>query len=326
MEERIIDDEYGRGIRLKKAKDGYVDVTDELAEKGEKAEETGAEYEGEEVAFEFPMLDSDEDDEELVGLTPEEAAALKKQKAEAAAFRKAEYERLCKEGEELLTTGSFKAAELKFEKALDLDEEATDASVGYWRAKTSDFAEPDVLADEYVEAGIESLEYDLGYKATDIIREKYRGAFEKRYEELLSEERPLASEVGAKQESRRAAIKARLKRSFLGFLLSAVPTAALAVLTIVLGLQNFTTRENTYILPTILCGAGFAVVFIAFILLTNKWINDMRIYRANERLSSTEEGARLEEVRDYLDLYGALLGLNAEQAEETDGTDGTENE
>lgn len=69
MEERIIDDEYGRGIRLKKTKDGYVDVTDELAEKGEKAEETGAEYEGEEVAFEFPMLDSDEDDEELVGLT-----------------------------------------------------------------------------------------------------------------------------------------------------------------------------------------------------------------------------------------------------------------
>ena len=32
MEEIIIDDEYGRGIRLKKTKDGYVDVTDELAE------------------------------------------------------------------------------------------------------------------------------------------------------------------------------------------------------------------------------------------------------------------------------------------------------
>ena len=32
MEERIIDDEYGRGVRLKKTKDGYVDVTDELSE------------------------------------------------------------------------------------------------------------------------------------------------------------------------------------------------------------------------------------------------------------------------------------------------------
>ena len=33
MEERIIDDEYGRGIRLKKTENGYVDVTDELSEK-----------------------------------------------------------------------------------------------------------------------------------------------------------------------------------------------------------------------------------------------------------------------------------------------------
>ena len=37
MEERIIDDEYGRGVRLKKTKDGFVDVTDELAD-GENAE------------------------------------------------------------------------------------------------------------------------------------------------------------------------------------------------------------------------------------------------------------------------------------------------
>ena len=48
MEERIIDDEYGRGIRFRKTKDGYVDATDELAEEEkefaeekEVAEETG---------------------------------------------------------------------------------------------------------------------------------------------------------------------------------------------------------------------------------------------------------------------------------------------
>ena len=58
MEERIIDDEYGRGIRLRKTADGYMDVTDELAEKGEETEE--ANYD--EISFEFPELD--EDDEE----------------------------------------------------------------------------------------------------------------------------------------------------------------------------------------------------------------------------------------------------------------------
>lgn len=68
MEERIIDDEYGRGIRLKKTKDGYVDVTDELSEsEADGAEEAGEEG-TEEVSFEFPDLD--EDDEDLVNLTP----------------------------------------------------------------------------------------------------------------------------------------------------------------------------------------------------------------------------------------------------------------
>ena len=78
-EERIIDDEYGRGVKLRKTKDGYVDVTDELAE-GEVLEEG---EEGEELTFEFPVMD-EEDDEDLVGLSTEEALALKQQKAEAA--------------------------------------------------------------------------------------------------------------------------------------------------------------------------------------------------------------------------------------------------
>ena len=206
MEERIIDDEYGRGIRLKKTKDGYVDVTDELVE-GEVPE--GEEYEdGEEIAFEFPTFEQDEEDEDLIGLTPEEAARKRKEKEEEAARKRAEYERLCREGEELLAMESFKAAELKFEKALKLDEEAKEASVGYWRAKTANFANPDVLADEYAEEGIESLEYDLGYAAIDEIKREYRSVFARRMEELTEEEKPLAEVVESKQEKRRSYLKA----------------------------------------------------------------------------------------------------------------------
>jgi hypothetical protein len=51
MEERIIDDEFGRGIRLKKTKDGYVDATDELAP------ETEEERAEDEVEFSFPVFD-----------------------------------------------------------------------------------------------------------------------------------------------------------------------------------------------------------------------------------------------------------------------------
>ena len=305
MEERIIDDEYGRGVRLKKTKDGYVDVTD-----GEVPDDTQDEMQEaqEEALFEFPTFDTDEDDEDLVGLTPEQAIALRKEKEEAAAKRKADYERLCKEGDELLQTGSFRSAELKFEKALSLDEEASEASVGYWRAKTADFTNPDVLISEYAKAGVESLEYDLGEKATEMMKKEYRSAFEKRVQELTKEEAPLSQSVLEKQENRRVVLKARVKRSTIAFLIALIPTAALLVLTIVFGLSNFTTRENTFVLPTILCGAGFFVFFIAFIVFANKWINDLRMRSANERLSSTEDGARLLEIREYKELYLALIG------------------
>ena len=302
MEERIIDDEYGRGVRMKKTKDGYVDVTDAEVDEAEANEE-----EVEEALFEFPMFETDEDDEELATLTPEEAMELKKRREEEAAQRKADYERLCAEGEEQLQAGSYKTAELKFEKALPLDQVATEASVGYWRAKTADFTNPDVLVAEYAESSIESLEFDVGYEATDIIRERYQNVFKRRLEELAKEEAPLVEAFESKQQKRRAVLKTRLRRSGLWTVLTALPTIAALVLAIVFGLKITSVKENTYILPSIICAAVFLVLFIAFLLVTNKWINDLRMRRANERLSASEEGLKLMQIRDYKAIYEALL-------------------
>ena len=55
------------------------------------------------------------------------------------------------DGETQLAQGAYGEAEAIFEKALLLDDVATEASVGYWRAKTEDFSSPDVLIAEYVE-------------------------------------------------------------------------------------------------------------------------------------------------------------------------------
>ncbi|MBQ8291618.1 MAG: hypothetical protein IJX88_03810 [Clostridia bacterium] len=301
MEERIIDDEFGRGVRMKKTADGYVDVTDAALEEMEDCEEA------EEIAFEFPVLETDEDDEDLVGLSPEEAMALRKKKEEAARLRKEQYEATCAAGEKLLAEGSFKGAETEFEKALKLDDEAMEASVGYWRAKTADFTDPDVLIGEYAEASIESLEFDLGYNAVDKIKQTYADVFERRYQELCEEEEPLAQKVEAKQEARREILNKRLLRSTLAFCGVLLPTAALLVLAIVFGLKMFSTPDNTYVLPTILLGVGFFAAFVVFMVFTNKWINVFRLRRENERLSSTEDGARLQQIRDYKEIYGCLL-------------------
>ncbi len=307
MEERIIDDEYGRGIRLKKTKDGVVDVTDELAEEGglEETENAATEEGATELMFEFPDLE--EDDEDLVGLSPEEALALRKKKEEDAAKRRAEYEQACKEGEALLETGSFKAAELKFEKALKLDDEAKEASIGYWRAKTADFTEPDVLVEEYADAGFESLEFDLGYGATDEVKKIYKPVFEKRLAELTAEEEPLAAEIEEKQISRRAIIKSRIKKSLLWFFVALLPTVAALVVGIVFGTKILSTPDGRYIVPTVVSAAVFLVFFIAFGVATNKLINTFRIYRANENIATTEEGRRLLRLRDCKEIYERFL-------------------
>ena len=347
MEERIIDDEYGRGIRLRKTKDGYVDVTDEIAGEEEKetavpgpdgVAEDGAtqltadgteneteedvvvgdleesledldvenDGEGEEVTFEFPELE--EDDEDLVNLTPEEALELRRKKEAEEAQRKADYKRLCGEGDELLLSGSFKAAELKFEKALALEENAWEAVVGYWRAKTSDFSRPDELMNEYLETGYDSLESDLGEDAVEAIKKQYREVFEARLAEVSEAEEELGKEVLAKQSKRRAILRQRISATRGKFIGTAVPTALFLILGIVFGYLITTRRDGLFLYLTIAAGVLFAVSFVAFGIFTNRFVNARRINRANEDLSSTEEGERLLELRAYKELYGHFGG------------------
>ena len=302
MEERLIDDEYGRGVRLKKTKDGYVDATDELAE-----DETQDEAENEDVTFEFPVLDTDEDDEDLVGLSPEEALKLRQKKEEEAKKRKEAYENACQNGFALLDEGKFEEAEKTFEEALGLDDEATQASVGYWRAKTENFANPDALVGEYADASIESLEYDLGVDAVEIIKKDYQAVIRRRYDELDAEEQPLAKSVESKQAHRKAVLKERNKGAVIAFVCVCLPLIALAVLTGVIGMKNFTVIDNTYVAPTIILGVLTFACFIAFVLVSNKWLNVSRMLRANEKLESTEDGQRLVEIRDYKEIYRCLL-------------------
>ncbi len=309
MEERMIDDEYGRGIRLKKTKDGYVDVTDALAEEGEGADGVEQEETTEEIAFEFPILDTDEDDEDLVGLSPEEAMKLREQKAEEAKKRKEEYDAACLEGQKLLDAQDYAGAEACFERALLLDRVATDASVGYWRAKTENFANPDVLVGEYADSSIESLEYDLGVEAVDIIKKEHKAALQARYAQLQAEEKPLAEKVETAIARRREILSGRLKRRAILFAAVTIPMIALIIMTAVFALRIFTPDGEGYIVWTIVTGVCAFALFLAFIFATNKLVNVLRMRRANEQMSGTEDGDALVEIRDYMTIYENLLDL-----------------
>ena len=303
MEERIVDDEYGRGVRMKKTKDGYVDVTDEQLED----EQMQDGQEQDEVEFQFPIMEMEEDDEDLVGLSPEEALALRKQKEEEERLRKEEYQSLCAQGAALIAEQSFAEAEQVFEKALQLDDEAVDATVGYWEAKTRCFAEPDVLIDEYAEVGVENMEFDLGCQAVDIIKERYQSVIRQKAGELGVREKELASAVEGKQQTRREILKGRLKKSGILSLIFGVVTAALLAVTLILGGQIFSTRENVHLVPTIVFAVLTFAALLAFVNVFSGYVNLLKLHAKNERLSSTEDGETLQEIRYQLSLYEALI-------------------
>jgi hypothetical protein len=311
MEERIIDDEYGRGIRLRKTEDGYVDITDELAENSDEIEEMNYD----EISFEFPDLE--EDDEDLVSLSPEEAIELRKRKAEEAENKRRQYAQACEDGDRLLDSGSFHAAELKFESALKLDPYGKEATVGYWRAKTGDFTNPDALMSEYADIGIENLEGDLGYEAVDELKRRYAEVFEKRLNELRAEEKPIEAEVLEKRENRRSIIGAKLTKAAWKFSISTVISLILLVVAIVLGTKIFSTREGEFILPTVLTGVAFVVALVVNLVFTNKLLNVVRMYRLNERDDSTDLGRKLVNVRNYIELYEEFAKAKMVSEEDT---------
>ena len=317
MEERIIDDEYGRGIRLKKTKDGFVDVTDELApetEDGEIVEEVG-----DEVAFEFPELEQDEVDEDLIGLTPEQLAEKMREREEEMAQRKAECEIICAEADALLGVEDYVMAAERYEEATKLvmveeDEAlAARARFGYWKARTENFTNPDEFVVDYIEYGSENFEYDVGYDAMMKIKAEYGDVFKTRMKELCDEEEPLCKTVKEKQEKRRVYLKERVKSRLIAFVIALLPMLAALACGLYFCLNLTSTPGNTYVLPTIISAVVWFALFLVFIVVSNKLINALRLRKANESLDSTDEGERLVEIRNLKELYKFVLEFGEEE-------------
>ena len=306
MEERIIDDEFGKGVRLKKNKDGDYVIADETDEA----------QEGEEVTFEFPTYEQDETDEDLVGLDPEEVAKILQQREEEAAARRQEYETVCADGDKFLAEKDYAKAEEAYEKALKLDDEPTEASVGYWKAKTAEFTNTQALLDEYEEIGVESMEYDLGYKAVEMLKTEYKSVFEKEYAQLVEEEKPLAEEVEGKQENRRAYLKERLKKATITFAISVLPLLVCVILAFFFAGKIHTTPDGRYIGPTIASALASVAGFIWFVVSGVDFARALKIFGKNERLDSTDLGARLVQIRLYKEIYEYLLAETSQEDDE----------
>lgn len=296
MEERIIDKDDERLIRIKKKAEG-VDAEDATLPESE--EESGEE---EEILVTLPE-DEEEYDEDLVGLTPSELAREKARREKAREEAKAECYKLVEAAEAELQNGVYDKAESLFGQAACYGFSDERIEIGLWTARTKNFTktEPFYRADNAEEFSA------LSDGAKKFVLGKLKERLEKERAELKEEEAELAPEVLEKQETRRQAF-ADNRKYYVSRLLSALAVFAVFVtVTIVSATFIVRTLTNTPVILTGTFGGLALIAFVTALVFFLKFLGANKLCRTNDRLSSTEEGARLEELREKLECLKLVL-------------------
>lgn len=295
MEERIIDKDDARKIRVKRDGEGGIrDAEDELAP--ENTEETEEEY--------LLDLPEGEYDEDLVGLSPSELEQELEKRRKEAEEAAAERDKLLALARSALTKGDYAAAEPLFAQALLYDPESKEAGEGLWTARTRNFSDLDVLLGEEAEEDF-SRANDA---AKAFVRERVRAPFMEQRKEAEDRAAPLREKVDAAREERRGAFRAN--RSYYVLRLSLL-LAALGLMLIAAAVSASYIVRTLSILPVVLTavfGALSVILLVPIVLLARKVVVAQRLCRENERLSSTEDGAALEALEEKLQALSLYLG------------------
>lgn len=293
MEERLMDDP--RKIKVKRnAVGGVEDATDALAPDGEEVEI--------DVSEEI-VLPEGELDEDLIGLAPsqlEKELARRKKEAEEAA---AERDRLLAAGEALLKKQKYGEAEPLFSQALVYDADCARAKEAVWICRTRGFTDTEELyRREYAE---EFAEADGAVKA--LVRKELGERLASEKAEYEREAAPLREKVRGAQKERRSAFIANRNYYRGRLLVFGMIFFALVIAMSICGAQIVHVRGNTPVYLVIAFGALALLDLIPVLIFSRKFVVAQRLVRDNEKLSSTEEGARLEELEGAIEMLSLYL-------------------
>ncbi len=292
MEERLMDDP--RKIKVKRnAVGGVEDATDELAPEEE------VEIDVPETELEIP----EELDEDLIGLAPsqlEKELARRKKEAEEAA---AERDKLLAAGEERLAKGKYEDAEPLFAQALVYDGDCMRAKHAVWLCRTKNYTETELLYDR---------EYAEEFAGTDPevkkqLREKLGTKLKEEKDAFEEEVAPLREKVHGAQKERRSAFIANRNYYRWRLLVFGAIFCAFVIAMSICGAQIVHVRVNTPVYLAIAFGALALLDLIPLIFLSRKFVVAQRLVKENETLSSTEDGARLEELETALETLALYL-------------------
>lgn len=300
MEERIIDKDELRKIKIKKnAVGGIEDATEE---------DVGGE---EEVTIEIP---DEEYDEDLVGLSPSQLQRELERREKAAQEARIESKKLIETGKKLLAQGEYREAEPFYAQAALYDPQSVEAKEGLWVCRTDNFKDLDCLY--LLKNAREIAESDE--KTRTFILEKVGERLKTLRESYLAQVDSLKSRVLGAKRARQEAFNDN-RNYYLVRLLSFL--AAFLVIAVAAGVSSFYIVRVNNATPIILVGVfgGFALLALCFfVFYLRKLIVANRLCRENEKLSSTEEGARLEELTNKLECLSLILEGERESDRDSD--------
>lgn len=293
MEERIIDDP--RKIKVKKnAVGGIEDVTDELAPETQ-------EFAEEEIELTLPGEEFE--DEDLIGLAPSQLKKELERREKEAAEARAERDRLLSEGDSRFKAGDYEGAEPFFAQALVYDADCRAAKEGVWTCRTRNFSQIELLFNR--KTAVELAESDDVTRAFVL---KHAGA-ELEAERKAAEEEaaPLREKVHSAQAGRRGAFLDNRNYYLMRF---AVFAFLFVLFAIAAGVSATFIVRTQGIVPLVLVAVfgviAFAALAVAFVYL-RKLVVAQRLVSANEKLSSTEDGAHLARLEERLEVLSLLI-------------------
>ena len=295
MEERLVDKEDERLIRIKKKAEG-TDAEDVLAEEGEESED--------EVLVSLPEEDVEEEyDEDLVGLTATELKKEMQRRKKLEDEARAECDKLISSAEEALARGDYEQAETLFEQASCYPFADEKLAERLWTARTKNFTDT---------AAFYQMKYAEEFSAESdetkrFVREQAGQTLKKERAELEKEEAELAPQVLEKQETRRQAFKENRKYYLLRLTVFAGLMVLFAIAAIVSAAYIVRTLSNLPIIFTGIFGGLTLISFVVALVFFVKYLGANKLCRMNDKLSSTEEGAHLVELRNRLECLKLIL-------------------
>ena len=291
MEERIIDRE--REIKIKRTKSGETDALEGGAEDGAELEE--------ELVLELPEEDYDED---LVGLTPSQLKAELERLRKAEEEARLECEKLVREGDAALSLHKYAEAEGFFAQALVYDAESKEAHRGIWAARTRDYKDGEALVTDENAVEISQEEEDTRAHILGVFGEY----FKKELAACEKEEAEIAPRVEEGIETRRVAFQANRKYYLVRFVAVFAAMVLLVIGAAIAASFIYTTTSIAPVAATAALAGCAGVALCVLCVYGRKLLVATRLCNANEKLSSTEDGARLAKIRARLENLRLILG------------------